>query len=198
MSESGRKPLPVSTFATLQGTARRVGRYQWMEIQCFELLGRWVANVPEITPQLMLGSHCYHHSWHAELWMQRLPELREMNADHLVEPPSAAVSELFDALHGLTDPGQTIERLVGVYRVLIPYKVSTYADHLAQATVVADAPVIRALNLALADELADWREGERVLQQLLTSPEMVQRAAAAHARFETLICGLRFSDDEVS
>lgn len=193
MSESGLKPPTGDPLLTLEATAERVGGYQWIEMRCFELLGRWVGDVPEITPKLMLGSHCYHHSWHAELWMQRLPELREMNAGQFVRSPSTAVTALFEALGELADPTTTVEKLVGIYRVLIPYKVSAYSEHLAQASVVADAPVIRALSLVVTDELADWREGERVLQQLLTAPPLAQRAAAAQARFESMVCGGLFS-----
>jgi hypothetical protein len=45
----------------------------------FEALGGWVATVPELDVKMRLGTHCYHHAWHAELWHKRLPELREMN-----------------------------------------------------------------------------------------------------------------------
>ena len=38
----------------------------------------WVATVPELDVKLILGRHCYHHAWHAELWHKRLPELREL------------------------------------------------------------------------------------------------------------------------
>ena len=65
----------------VEESARRVGIYKWIEMRLFETLGGWVATVPELDVKLVLGRHCYHHAWHAELWDKRLPELREMNTD---------------------------------------------------------------------------------------------------------------------
>ena len=64
-------------------SARRVGNYKWVEMKMFEALGGWVATVPELDVKMRLGTHCYKHAWHAELWHKRLPELREMNPDRL-------------------------------------------------------------------------------------------------------------------
>ena len=55
-------------------------------MRLFEALGGWVATVPELDVKMRLGTHCYHHAWHAELWHKRLPELREMNPDRLTVP----------------------------------------------------------------------------------------------------------------
>ncbi|HEY4396133.1 MAG TPA: hypothetical protein VGO28_00530, partial [Acidimicrobiia bacterium] len=72
-----RRELP-GLFGVVE-SARRVGNYKWIEMRLFEALGGWVATVPELDVKLVLGRHCYHHAWHAELWNKRLPELREMN-----------------------------------------------------------------------------------------------------------------------
>ena len=60
-----------------------MGNYRWVEIKLFEALGGWVATVPELDVKMVLGRHCYHHAWHAELWTKRLPELREMNVERM-------------------------------------------------------------------------------------------------------------------
>ena len=67
----------------VEESARRVGNYKWAEMKLFEALGGWVATVPELDVKMRLGTHCYKHAWHAELWHKRLPELREMNPDRL-------------------------------------------------------------------------------------------------------------------
>ncbi|MET0882812.1 MAG: hypothetical protein ABWZ13_01565, partial [Acidimicrobiales bacterium] len=72
-----RRELPGAF--SVEETAARVGHYKWIEMRLFEVLGGWVATVPEIDVKLRLGTHCYHHAWHSELWHKRLPELREMN-----------------------------------------------------------------------------------------------------------------------
>src|SRR5687768_18586471 len=92
-------------------------------MRLFEALGGWVATVPELDVKMRLGTHCYHHAWHAELWHKRLPELREMNPERLTLPPN---DEMVAFVEALTEPEAadlTIEKLVGVYRVLIPHKI---------------------------------------------------------------------------
>ncbi len=123
-----RRELPG--LFTVEETARRVGNYKWAEMRLFEVLGGWVATVPELDVKLVLGRHTYHHAWHAELWHKRLPELREMNPDRLTVPPNDAFVTFMDGIREPEAPGDTIEKLVGVYRVLIPRFIAVYTFHL--------------------------------------------------------------------
>jgi hypothetical protein len=180
-----RRELPGAF--TVEGTARRVGNYKWIEMRLFEALGGWVATVPELDVKLRLGTHCYKHAWHADMWHKRLPELREMNPERLTQPANAEVEAFMNAV---TEPGeldQTIEKLVGVYRVLIPHKIAAYTYHLNNTSTITDAPTIRILRLALQDEFEDWRDGEMLLQSLIETDEEVDRAMAHQARLEKMI-----------
>ena len=156
-------------------------------MKLFEALGGWVATVPELDVKLRLGTHCYKHAWHAELWHKRLPELREMNPERLTQPANDGVALFMDAVSAPTDPTQTIEKLVGVYRVLIPHKISAYTYHLNNTSSITDAPTMRSLKFALADEFDDWRDGEMLLQSLIETPDEVERAAAHQVRLEKLL-----------
>ena len=89
-----------------------------------------MATVPELDVKMRLGTHCYHHAWHAELWHKRLPELREMNPERLTEPANDEIVAFIDAMTEPEAPELTIEKLVGVYRVLIPHKIAAYTYHL--------------------------------------------------------------------
>jgi hypothetical protein len=171
----------------VEESAVRLGRCAWLEMRLFELLGGWVATIPELDVKVRLGTHCYHHAWHAELWHKRLPELREMNPERLTAPANDGVAVFFDALAEPEGPGETIEKLVGVYRVLLPRKIAAYTYHRNVTSTIADAPTIRALGFILGDELDDWREGEMLLQSLIGTPEEVERAAAHAARLERLL-----------
>ena len=171
----------------VEETARRVGNYKWLEMRLFEVLGGWVATVPELDVKIRLGAHCYKHAWHADLWNKRLPELREMNTERLTEPANDAVVAFVDAMCEPESPDQTIEKLVGVYRVLIPHKIAAYTYHLNGTSTVTDAPTIRSLNFILGDEFDDWRDGEMMIQSLIETPEEVDRAAAHQARLEKLL-----------
>jgi len=171
----------------VEESARRVGNYKWIEMRLFEALGGWVATVPELDVKLVLGRHCYHHAWHAELWDKRLPELREMNTERLTEAPNPEMIAFVDALREPEAPDLTIEKLVGVYRVLIPRKIAAYTYHANGASRITDSPTIRSLTFALQDEFDDWREGEMLLQSLIDTPEEVERAARRAAELEGLM-----------
>src|SRR5712691_2964127 len=153
----------------VEESARRVGNYKWVEMRLFEVLGGWVATVPELDVKMRLGTHCYKHAWHADLWNKRLPELREMNTERLTEPANEHMVAFMDAVTDLEGPGQTIEKLVGVYRVLIPHKIAAYTYHLNNTSTITDAPTIRSLKFIIGDEFEDWRDGEMIIQSLLDS-----------------------------
>ena len=168
-------------------SARRVGNYKWVEMKLFEALGGWIATVPELDVKMRLGTQCYKHAWHAELWHKRLPELREMNPDRLTLPANDAMVRFMAAMTEPEAPELTIEKLVGVYRVLIPHKIAAYTYHLNNTSEITDAPTIRSLKFALGDEFDDWRDGEMLLQSLIDTPDAVRRAAARHGELELLM-----------
>jgi hypothetical protein len=172
---------------TVEESARRVGHYKWVEMRLFEVLGGWVATVPELDVKMRLGTHCYHHAWHAELWHKRLPELREMNPDRLTVPPNDELVAFVDALTEPEGPDLTIEKLVGAYRVLIPAKIAAYTYHRNNTSTITDAPTIRSLEFILQDELNDWRDGEMMLQSLIETPEELQRAVDHQAKLQRLL-----------
>ena len=171
----------------VEETARRVGNYKWAEIKLFEALGGWVATVPELDVKMRLGTHCYKHAWHAELWHKRLPELREMNPDRMTVPANDAMVRFVEALTEPEAPELTIEKLVGVYRVFIPRFISAYTFHLNSTSQITDAPTIRSLRFILQDEYDDWRDGEMMIQSLLDSPAEVERASARQAELERIM-----------
>jgi len=179
-----RRELPGAF--SVEETARRVGHYKWTEMKLFEALGGWIATVPELDVKMRLGTHCYHHAWHADLWNKRLPELREMNTERLTLPADG-MEEFMAAMTEPEDQDQTIEKLVGVYRVLIPHLISAYTFHLNNTSTITDAPTIRSLKFAIQDEFEDWRDGEMLIQSLLETPEEVERAAAHQVKLEKLL-----------
>ena len=172
---------------SVEETARRAGHYKWTEMKLFEALGGWIATVPELDVKMRLGTHCYKHAWHAELWHKRLPELREMNPDRLTLPANDAMVRFIDAMTEPESPDQTIEKLVGVYRVLIPRFIAAYTYHMNNTSEITDMPTIRTIKFILPDEFDDLRDGEMLLQSLIDSPEEAERAAAHQARLEKIM-----------
>lgn len=201
-SSEGGSSAPPAPFAawdrrefpglfTVVETARRVGHYKWIEMKLFEVMGAWLAAVPELEVKYRLGLHCYQHAFHAELWAKRLPELREMNPQRLTAPPNSELVDFVESLTNASEPEQTIEKLVGLYRVLLPQIIATYTYHLNNAATVSDAPTVRALELCLRDDIEQWREGEILLLSLLDTPGAIDRAAECqrHLAGQLLIAG---------
>lgn len=180
-----RRELPG--LFTVEESARRAGHYAWIEMRLFEALGGWVATVPELDVKTTLGRHCYHHAWHAELWVKRLPELREMRPERLIKPPNVDLEAFVAALTEPEGRDLTIEKLVGVYRVLLPRKIAAYTYHLNATSRITDAPTIRSLGFILDDEATDWREGEMLLQSLIQTDDEVARAARRQSELEVLV-----------
>lgn len=166
---------------------RVLGQVVWLERRCFEVLGGWVAAEAEPAAKLLLGRQYAHHAFHAELVRRVVPELRPGAADEAVRPADQGVTDLLAALAALDGSDQTVERLVGAYRVLLPRKIAAYEELRAATTGVAEAPVDRVLRLVLVDERDDLEAGEATMRALLAAEGAERRAAAFQETLEALL-----------
>jgi hypothetical protein len=71
--------------------------------------------------------------------------------------------------------------------VLIPRFIAAYTYHQNNTSEITDAPTIRTIKFILQDEFDDWRDGEMMLQSLITTPDHVRRAADHQARLEAIM-----------
>jgi hypothetical protein len=168
----------------LEEAARRAGGHRWVEARLFEILGGWVASTGEVDARLLFDRHSQHHAWRAGQWWDRLPVLADVDRPGLVVAPSPGVGALAG---GLADLDGTIPRLAGAYRVALPRLVRAYAEHRQQANPASDGAAIRTLDILIPDVVADWRDGEVLLQELLVDPADVVMAADTVARLERLL-----------
>jgi hypothetical protein len=196
---------PEAGPLTLAASAALIGEYRWIEHALYRLLGQWVSDTPLAAVQLHLDAQSMRHSWHAELWGQRLPVLAGVDPDEVTRP-SAPAAARFAALTGAgptadglspswpTDedppdrPG-ALPRLAGLYRVVLPRLVTGYQRHLDLAQAVTDGPVMRTLRLVLNDEIEDWRSGERLVQRLVSRPHDVAAVYEFLGRLESSVVG---------
>jgi hypothetical protein len=109
-----------------------------------------------------------------------------MNPERLTQPPNEAFETFMEAVRDPEAPELTIEKLVGVYRALIPRFIGVYTYHLNGTSRITDAPTIRSLTFILQDEFEDWRDGEMLLQSLIDTPEKIERAARRQQQLEEL------------
>ena len=171
---------------TVEESVERIVNYKWCEQQLSAALGGWVATIPELDVKAMLGPHCYQHAWHADLWRQRLPELREANEDR-AEPANDEFAHFMAELTSPDDADLTIEKLVGVYRVLVPHLLAVYTFHQKVTSDIVDAPTVRLLKFMLDDDHQQFVEGEMLIEDLARTPALRKRAGKWHTHLDSLL-----------
>ena len=176
---------PLSGFLEVDESARTVRHYRYAVERMMRILGGWIALTPELSVKLLLGRHVWDNAQHADLWGKRLPELRA--AAQVSEPANARLVAFMDALEAAEAPGETIERVVGVYRVLKPQLLATYEAHLASANAVYEPPTCRILTRCIEDERRHLAAGETILRYLLRTPALEARARAAEVNLWALL-----------
>ncbi len=172
---------------TLDESARRAGSHQWVEARLYEILGGWVVTTREPEIRLLLDRHSRHCAWRAAQWWERLPVLADVDREQLCVPPADRVARALGHLAGLDG---TAARLAGAYRVALPRLWSAYHRHGREADPVADGSTLRTLGFVAPDVAADWREGERHLQELLTDAALIGPAAGAVTVLEEILAGV--------
>ena len=132
-----------------------------------------------------MGRHVWDNAQHADALGRRLPELRAHAQES--EPAGEGFVAFMDALESAETPELTVERLVGVYRVLKPHLLAAYERDLASANAVYEPPTRRILARCAEDERRHIAAGERVLAHLATTPARRERAAAWAERLGGLL-----------
>ena len=173
---------------SVEESVERIVNYRWAQQQLSAALGGWVATIPELDVKALLGPHCYQHAWHADLWRLRLPELKEPN-EHRAAPPNPEFASFMEELTSPGEGDQTIEKLVGVYRVLVPHLLAVYTFHQKVTSDIVDAPTVRILGFMLDDLHTQLVEGEMMIQDLARSMELRRRAGDWQTHLDVLLGG---------
>lgn len=171
---------PLAGDFSVEASARRVRHYRYAEERLTRMLGGWIALSPELPVKLLFGRHVWDCAQHADLWGRRLPELRAPAQQS--EPPNDGFVRFVDLLEGREAPGDSMERVIGVYRVLKPHLLATYEAHLAVANPIYEPPTRRILERCIGEERRHVAAGAVVLERLLTDAERRRRAEAWEAR----------------
>jgi len=138
------------------------------------ILGGWIALTPEVDVKLLFGRHVWDCAQHADLWGRRLPELRAKAQES--EPAGPAVVAVFDLIETAEAPGQTVERVTALYRVVKPHLATVYERHLAVANPVYEPPTRRILLRCIEEERRHAAAGARVLERLVArEPALAER-----------------------
>jgi hypothetical protein len=166
---------PLAGHFSVEASARRVRHYRYAEERLMRIMGGAIALTPELPVKLLFGRHVWDCAQHADLWGRRLPELRATAQQS--EPASEGVARFFDLVESREGRRDSLERVVGLYRVTKPHLVAVYERHLAMANPVYEPPTRRILERCLDEERRHVAAGALVLGRLLAGEAERRRAA---------------------
>ena len=174
---------------SVRQSARYVMNYRYAEERMMRMMAGWIALTPELPIKLEMARQVYEDALHADALGKRLGELRSQA--QVSRPPNESFVALMNEIEDKEQWEDTIERLVGIYRVLKPHLLAHYSSHVAAANPVYEPPTLRMLAHMVDDEKRHIERGLVLLGDLLDSPEKHRRAAEWHAHLEEMlaVCG---------
>jgi len=166
-------------------SARLCRNYRYAAERMTRIMAGWIALTPELSAKLLLGRHVWDNAQHADAWGRRLPELRAHAQES--EPLNDAFVAFMDAIEVPEAPGETVERLAGVYRVLKPHLLAVYVKHLESANPVYETPTCRILARCIEDERRHIGAGETIIRHLAAAPRAEARAVAWQSKLAGML-----------
>ncbi len=147
-------------------------RYNYVETRLVQLYSLRLTATPEWEVKGAFSLHMWLDAEHSRALRTRAHELRHPPL-FLDNVPDARLKALMDEVLCAAD---TLELLVGVYRVVKPALVSSCERHLAETNPLVDQPTRRLLrfNVMEEEEAAAW--GEQAIAALATSADAIERA----------------------
>jgi hypothetical protein len=183
--------MPFHDRRTLEGvysvrqSARYIMNYRYAEERMMRMMAGWIALTPEIPVKLETARQVYEDALHADALGKRLSELRSQG--QVSRPANENFVAFMNAIEDKEEWEDTIERLVGIYRVLKPHLVAHYSTHVAAANPVYEPPTLRILAHLVEDEKRHIERGGVLLNDLLDSAEKYRRAAAWQSHLEEML-----------
>ena len=146
-------PLPLS----LLDSADHLGRCRYVELACFELLGRSAASPRHRDAATYLSGASLAHAWRGGLLEELLPVSAGLpDAAACTSSPGPALDGALALLEGAEDGAVLTAALTGA---LYPVMAAGYRERLARCAPAPDAALARALGRVLADldaVASDW------------------------------------------
>ncbi len=169
----------------VEATARRVRNFRYAEEWLMLVLGGWIATIPEVPVKTGLGKITWETAQAADALGKRLPELRcGRKVVAASESPNQGFANFIQAVAEPESPELSIEKLAGVFDVLLPHLVSVYERTLRETDAICDAPTIELLDDVVRKTRRHVAWGHEVLDRLCDTDakreRRRERAAALH------------------
>jgi hypothetical protein len=170
---------------SVRQSARYIMNYRYAEERMMRMMGGWIALTPQLPVKLEMARQVYEDALHADALGKRLGELRSQA--QVSRSPNEAFAGLMDEIENKEQWEDTIERLVGIYRVLKPHLVAHYSAHVAAANPIYEPPTLRILAHLMEDEKRHIERGSVLLNDLLDSAGAHRRAAQWQAHLDEIL-----------
>ena len=176
----------------VEAMARRVRNFRYTHEWMAMILGGWIATIPELPVKTGLGKIVWDAAQAADVLGKRLPELRAgSNVATASQPANQGFADLIQEIARPDLPPQTIEKLAGVFDVLVPHLIEVYEETMRSTDQICDAPTIELLEDVTRKLRQQVAWGSEVLDRLCDQDEKRERRRArareVHRRLEA--CG---------
>jgi 1,2-phenylacetyl-CoA epoxidase catalytic subunit len=170
---------------SVRQSATYIMNYRYAEERMMRMMAGWIALTPELQVKLEMARQVYEDALHADAFGKRLGELRSQA--QVSKPANDQFVTFMNTIEDKEEWEDTIERLVGIYRVLKPHLISHYSAHIEAANPVYEPPTLRILARLVDEEKRHVERGSVLLDDLLDSPQKHRRASQWQAQLEELL-----------
>src|SRR5579863_7708794 len=114
---------------SVRQSALYITNYRYAEERMMRMMAGWIALTPELPVKLEMARQVYEDALHTDAFGKRLGELRSQA--QISKPPNDAFVPFMNTIEDKEEWEDTIERLVGIYKVLKPHLISHYSSHVS-------------------------------------------------------------------
>jgi len=176
----------------VESIARRVRNFRYAEEWIMMMLGGWVATIPELPVKTGLGKIIWETAQAADEFGKRLPELRCGRKS--VDASESANEGFAQFIQEVTEPERpdlTVEKLAGVFDLLMPHLVDVYEQTIRETDQICDAPTIELLENLVRKRKQHIAWGQTTLDTLCDTDVLRDRRKARVEDLQKLIsaCG---------
>lgn len=160
---------------SVKESVRRLVRFHWVEKRLKEIMVGRIPSTPEWEVKGALSLHQWLDAEHAGALRERVGEMRSP-PPRTDRPPTDELDAFLDEVAAAVD---TVELLVGIYRVTKSGLVDAYRAYRNAANPISDHPTLRILRFNLLEEEDALEWGEKALAALVADDEDARRRAEA-------------------